>query len=267
MSVLMEVRNLTKIFTIGGVFGGRLRVSAVDNVSFECRKGEILGIIGESGSGKTTTMRIILKLLKPTSGEVLFHGKNIWSIPNKTYYRSIQGIFQDPYSSLNPVYKVRHLFDNIFDNLLEGFPPDERNKLLTEVLDKVQLKPEEVLPKYSYELSGGQLQRVLLAACLLVDPELIIADEPTSMIDASMRVTVLNVLKDIREGGKTIVFITHDIGQAFYICDRLLVMRQGKIVEEGSAEEVVLHPQHPYTKKLIADVPKLGRKLIEERKG
>jgi len=266
MSTLLKVENLTKIFTAGGIFGGKLRIIAVDNVSFECKKGEILGIIGESGSGKTTTMKMILKLLKPTRGEVRFRGKDIWTIPNKTYYRHVQGIFQDPYSSINPVYRVRHLFDNIFGNLLEDVSSNERSELLAEVLEKVQLKAEEILYKYSYELSGGQLQRILLAACLLVDPELIIADEPTSMIDASMRVTVLNVLKDLREEeGKTIIFITHDIGQAFYICDRLLVMRRGKIVEEGSAEEVVFHPQHPYTKRLIADVPKLGKKLILKR--
>ncbi|RLE86940.1 MAG: ABC transporter ATP-binding protein [Thermoprotei archaeon] len=266
MSILLRVEKLTKIFTAGGIFGSKMRVVAVNGISFECREGEILGIIGESGSGKTTTMKTILKLYKPTRGKIYFRGRDIWTIPNKEYYRHVQGVFQDPYSSINPVYRVRHLFDNIFDNLLEDVSLDERHEILSEVLDRVQLKAEEVLYKYSYELSGGQLQRVLLAACLLVDPELIIADEPTSMIDASMRVTILNVMRSLREEeGKSIIFITHDIGQAFYICDRLLVMRKGKIVEEGSAEEVVFHPQHPYTKRLIADVPKLGKKLILRR--
>jgi peptide/nickel transport system ATP-binding protein len=187
MSILLRVEKLTKIFTAGGIFGSKMKVMAVNNISFECGKGEILGIIGESGSGKTTTMKMILKLYKPTEGKIYFQGKDVWTIPSKEYYRHVQGVFQDPYSSINPVYKVRYLFDNIFDNLLGDIPVDERREILNEVLDRVQLKAEEVLYKYSYELSGGQLQRVLLAACLLVNPELIIADEPTSMIDASIR--------------------------------------------------------------------------------
>jgi len=156
---------------------------------------------------------------------------------------------------------VKHLFDNTF-NLFKEVSKNELSHRVNEVLEMVHLKPEEVLRKHIDELSGGELQRILLANCLLVDPEVILTDEPTSMIDASMRVIVLNILKDLSEKQKKlIIFITHDISQAFYICDRILVMYKGKLVEQGSAEQVVLKPSHPYTQRLIADVPKLKQKF------
>ena len=203
---------------------------------------------------------MVLKLLAPTSGEIYFKNKDIWTISNREYYRFVQGVFQDPYSSINPVYKVKHLFSNI-SNLLKEVPKGELDRRVKELLELVYLQPE-VLEKHTHELSGGQLQRVLLANCLLVDPDIMLTDEPTSMIDASLRVVVLNVIKELSEKRKKLViFITHDISQAFYICDRIAVMRGGEIVEQGPAEEVVLNPQHAYTQRLISDVPKLKRKF------
>lgn len=257
---------MTKIFTTGFIGLGE-KIVAVNDVSFNCKSGEVIGLIGESGSGKTTTARLILKLLSATSGQIFFKGKNIWTIPNREYYRYVQGVFQDPYSSINPVYKVRHLFSNTF-NLFGEVSKSELSQRVDDALELVHLEPEEALEKHIDELSGGQLQRILLANSLFVNPDVILTDEPTSMIDASLRVIVLNVIKELSgKHGKLIMFITHDISQAFYVCDRIIVMYRGKIVEQGSAEEVVLSPQHPYTKRLIADVPKLKQKFELSIKG
>ncbi|MEM2921263.1 MAG: dipeptide/oligopeptide/nickel ABC transporter ATP-binding protein [Candidatus Bathyarchaeia archaeon] len=256
---LLRIEHLTKTFTTGFIGRGR-KIIAVDDVNFYCKPGEVMGIIGESGSGKTTLMKLILKLLVPTSGEIYLKGTNIWKLPNKEYYRYVQGVFQDPYSSINPVYRVKHLFNNT-SNLLDGMSENKLRQSIRDALELVSLQ-EDVLDKHIDELSGGQLQRVLLANCLLVNPEIILTDEPTSMIDASLRVIVLNIIRDLSKAhDKLIVFITHDISQAFYICDRILVMYQGKVVEEGPVEEVVLNPKHSYTKRLIADVPKLKQKF------
>ena len=188
-------------------------------------------------------------------------GKDIWEIPNKEYWKNVQAVFQDPYASFNPFYKV----NRIMRNVLKLLPNNVRNdavKRIHQVLEQVGLNPEEVLDKRPFELSGGQLQRVLLARCLLVDPRIIIADEPTSMIDASMRVGILNLLKDLsKKEGKSIIFITHDISQAFYVSDRILVMYKGRIVESGPPEKVLFSPEHPYTKRLISDVPKLHERF------
>ena len=253
---LLHVKNLTKIFRVGFLGRGKTIV-AVNNINFDLKKGEILSLIGESGSGKTTTARMILKLLRPTNGNVYFMDEDIWNIPDKEYWRNVQAVFQDPYASFNPFYKVDRILKNAF-KLLPNISKKEINTRIREVLEQVELNPKEVLGKRPFELSGGQLQRVLLARCLLVNPRIIIADEPTSMIDASMRVSILNLLKTLSKKEQvSIIFITHDISQAFYISDRILVMYRGKIVESGPPEKVLFYPQHPYTKRLISDVPKL----------
>lgn len=252
---LLEVDDLTRTFATGFLKKGTLTV-AVDHVSFILDHGLVLGLIGESGSGKTTTARTIAKLIKPDSGTIALEGKDVWSIPNVEYFRRVQLLFQDPYSSFNPVFKVKHGFNNVF-KVLRQVPEGEQEERTSDVLSSVRLT-DEILDKYPHELSGGQLQRASLARVLLIDPNLLIVDEPTSMVDASLRATILNILLDMtRSLNKSIIFITHDISQAFYICDRIAIMYQGKIVEEGPVEEVIFGPQHSYSKRLIADVPKL----------
>jgi peptide/nickel transport system ATP-binding protein len=256
---LIKIENLCKTFGTG-VFGKGKQVSAVENVSFELKAGEITGLIGESGSGKTTTARLILKLLKPTSGKISYEDVDIWKIPDPEYYRRVQGGFQDPYSAINPIYRIKHTFDNVFNLVKDS--TDNKVFSVKEVLEWVGLRSEDVLERHIHELSGGQLQKILIARCLIIDPKVIVIDEPTSMVDASARVLILNLLKKLtRERKKHILFITHDISQAFYICDRLLIMYKGKLVEQNTTEQVVFNPQDFYTKRLIADVPKLRQKF------
>ena len=260
-NVILKVKGLSKTFRTGFLGRGNVIV-AVDDVSFDVKEGEVVALIGESGSGKTTTIRLILRLLKPTTGRIYYQDKDILEIPSKEYWKDVQAIFQDPYASFNPFYKVDRILRNVFKLFKDEVSKDERRRRIRHVLGQVDLDPNEVLGKRTFELSGGQMQRVLLARSLLVDSRVIIADEPTSMIDASMRVSVLNLLKELSEKhGKSVMFISHDISQSFYLSDRVLVMYKGKLVEEGPTEEVLLSPQHEYTKRLISDVPKLHERF------
>jgi len=257
--MLLKVENLSKIYRSGFIRGKPIK--AVDKISFTVKAGEIVSLVGESGSGKTTTSKMILRLLKPTSGSILFENKDIYSIPKFEYWRNVQAIFQDPYSSFNPTpfYKVDRILKLPFKLL--NTSKNEMEKIIRNTLINIGLDPDDILGRYPHELSGGQMQRILIARCLIVDPKLLLADEPTSMIDASTRAIVLTLLKRLRDAGKSIIFITHDISQAFYISDRMLVMYKGKIVDEGPVEEVIFNPKHEYTKRLIKDVPKLYEKF------
>lgn len=257
---LLRVENLTRIFG-----SGRSQVRAVDNVSFSIREGEIVTLLGESGSGKTTTARLILKLLTPTSGKIIFRGKDVTHVSSRRelidYWREVQAIFQDPFSSFNIFYSIRRLLNNAFRLVSESTSKEEREEIIREVLLSVGLNPTEVLDKRPYELSGGQRQRIMLARVLVIRPKLLIADEPTSMIDASSRAGILNLLLELRRTyGMSIMFITHDIGLAYYTSDRLFIMNNGKIVEEGDAEEIINNPRDAYTKKLLEDVPVIHKK-------
>ena len=263
---LLEVRNL------GRTFGqGVDAIHAVDNVSFVIQPGEIIAIVGESGSGKTTLGRLLLRLLNSTGGEIRFNGQNVTTLHRsgdlKRYWRGVQAVFQDPFAAFNQFYSIRRVLTKSLNVLSEHLPDTEKIALASAALGEVGLDPAEVLEKWPHQLSGGQIQRVMLARALVVHPDLLIADEPTSMLDASLRVTVLNLMMDLRkQHNMSIVFITHDLGQAYYMSDRVLVMYHGQIVEQGPVEQVLLNPQHEYTKRLMADVPLLhGRKSILQK--
>jgi peptide/nickel transport system ATP-binding protein len=261
--VILETQNLTKVYYSG--FVRKTSVMAVDGVSFNLNKGEIISLVGESGSGKTTVARIILKLLPPTAGKILYQGKDISLLRKRQaltgYWRHVQGIFQDPYAPFNLFYKVDRVFDIIFNLFAESFSKEEKKKMIDASLMMVDLNPEDVLGKYPHQLSGGQRQRILVARSLIVNPEILVADEPTSMIDASTRVDVLKVFLNLRgKQGLSIIFITHDVGLAYYISDRMLVMQKGKIVEEGRVEEVITNPKNEYTQKLLSAIPTLTKK-------
>ena len=249
--------GLTKVFGLG-----RQKNVAVDHVDFDIKESEIVSIVGESGSGKTTLAKMLLGLISVSEGEIYFQGakRDIRTQKKKQeYWKSIQAIFQDPYSSYNIFNKIDTLFMDCI-NMRGGrkLPHPEKVKLITEACSFVNLKFEELTNKYPFELSGGQMQRLMIARIFLLKPKILIADEPTSMIDASSRATILDMLLQLRdEVGMTVIFITHDIGLAYYISDSVYVMEHGKFVESGSADDVILHPQQAYTKRLISDVPKI----------
>jgi len=255
--VCLSGSGLTKVFGFG-----RTRTVAVDNVDFNFYEGEVLSIVGESGSGKTTLAKMLLGLINPTEGDIYFLGqKRDISTQKKRldYWRNIQAIFQDPFSSYNIFNKIDAvLLDCI--NMRGGrrFPYAKKVEMMTEACSFVNLKFDELTNKYPFELSGGQMQRLMIARIFLLMPKILIADEPTSMIDACSRATILDMLMGLRdEIGMTIIFITHDIGLAYYVSDSVYIMENGKFVEHGTADEVILNPKEPYTKRLLNDVPKI----------
>jgi len=256
-SLCMSGSGLTKIFGFG-----RERTVAVDHVDFEFHEGEVISIVGESGSGKTTLAKMLLGLISSTEGDIYFQGqkRDISSGKKKQeYWRNIQAIFQDPFSAYNTFHKIDSvLLDCIRMRGGRNLPQAKKVELMAEACSFVNLKFAELTNKYPFELSGGQMQRLMIARIFLLKPKILIADEPTSMIDACSRATILDMLMQLRNDiGMTIVFITHDIGLAYYVSDSVWIMEHGKIVEHGSADEVILHPKEAYTKRLINDVPKI----------
>jgi len=250
-------KGLTKVFGFG-----RRRTVAVDHVDFEFHEGEVISIVGESGSGKTTLAKMLLGLINPTEGEIWFQGqkRDISSQRKRQeYWKNIQAIFQDPFSAYNIFNKIDTvLLDCIHMRGGRRLPRAKKVELMTEACSFVNLKFEELTNKYPFELSGGQMQRLMIARIFLLKPKILLADEPTSMIDACSRATILDYLMKLRdEVGMTLIFITHDIGLAYYVSDTVYIMEHGKFVESGSADRVILHPQQPYTKRLISDVPKI----------
>jgi peptide/nickel transport system ATP-binding protein len=260
---IMSVEQVTKIFSSGVFF--RSYTTAVQDVSFKMYPGTVLSLIGESGSGKTTMGRMILKLLRPTAGKIYFHGRDIATIRGKAerceYYRRVQGIFQDPFSSFNPLFRVDRVFDQIYDVFFPELPAAERQARTREALLKVHLHPERTLAHFPHQLSGGQLQRLLIARALLLDVEILVADELISMLDASTRMGILNLLVDIcRSTGMSVLFITHDLALGYYISDYTMIMHRGRLVEQGATHEVYHNPVHPYTRMLFRSVPDIGRR-------
>jgi len=255
--VCLSGSGLTKVFGFG-----RQKTVAVDHVDFEFYEGELASIVGESGSGKTTLAKMLLGLINPTEGDIYFEGKKRdirTQKKKKEYWRNIQAIFQDPYSSYNIFSKIDTvLLDCIRMRGGKRLPQAKKVELMTEACGFVNLKFEELTNKYPFELSGGQQQRLMIARIFLLRPKILLADEPTSMIDACSRATILDMLMQLRdEIGMTIIFITHDMGLAYYVSDVVYIMEQGKFVEYGSADEVILHPKEAYTQRLLNDVPKI----------
>ncbi len=250
-------RGVTKVFG-----AGENRTVAVDHVDFDFHEGELVSIVGESGSGKTTLSKMLLGLLSVTEGEISYLGKprDIGNQRKKrAYWKNIQAIFQDPFSSFNVFNKIDTvLLDCIRMSGGRHLPKEKKIEMMTEACSFVNLKFAELTNKYPFELSGGQMQRLMIARVFLLKPKILLADEPTSMIDACSRATILDMLLQLRdEIGMTIIFITHDIGLSYYISDSVYIMEHGRFVEHGTADEVILSPKSEYTKRLISDVPKI----------
>lgn len=256
-ALCLSGKGVTKVFGVGS-----RRVVAVDHVDFEFYQGELVSIVGESGSGKTTLSKMLLGLTGVTEGQIFYQGKPrdiSTHKKRKEYWRGIQAIFQDPFSSYNIFTKIDTvLLDCIHMRGGRNLSKEKKIELMREACSFVNLKFDELTNKYPFELSGGQQQRLMIARIFLLKPKILLADEPTSMIDACSRATILDMLLNLRnETNMTIIFITHDIGLAYYISDTVYIMEKGKFVEYGSADDVILNPKHDYTKRLISDVPKI----------
>jgi len=260
---ILSINNLTKTYALG--LARRRYVKALDNISFKINRGEFVSLVGESGSGKTTLARIILRLTPPSSGEVIYKGKNVWSLSDEElrwYRKEVQGVFQDPYTSFNPFYKVDRALSVAVKKFLPG---EDEHAVIRKVLESVRLNPDEVLGRYPHQLSGGQLQRIAIARALIPRPELLIADEYISMVDMSTRVDIVNLSRDLVDQYKmTIIMITHEMNMALYATDKMIVLFKGRIVEYGDTKKILKDPLHPYTQLMIEALPRIDKNI--ERK-
>lgn len=251
-SVKFEAKDVSRVFG-----HGKKQVSAVDRVSFKIKDREIVSLVGQSGCGKTVLAKMLLRLEAPTSGSLSFNGKPIDSEPDpREHWRQVQAVFQDPFSAFNQFFTIRSQLKSSF-NLFKQKPADsEMEQRVDDALLAVNIKPKEVEGKYPFELSGGQMQRMLLARIFILRPQVLIADEPTSMVDACSRASILDYLMKLKEELQmTIVFVTHDIGLAYYISDSIYIMHKGQIVEQGPPDRVTQTPSSDVTKQLLDDIP------------
>ena len=272
-STTLEVRGLSKQFAIGNALR-RSHVHAVEDVSFELVPGRITALVGESGSGKSTVARLLAHLYAPSEGSIVFDGGDVARVRRRhdvlRYRSQVQMIFQDPFGSLNPVKTIRHHIERPL-RIHKIVPSHQVDERVHELLATVGLvPPEQIAAKYPYELSGGQRQRVAIARALAVEPTVVLADEPTSMLDVSIRIGILNLMIKLKEEHEiAFLYVTHDLASARYLADDILVMYAGQIVEQGPVDQVLAEPLHPYTQLLIASVPDPTRRFerIEERRG
>lgn len=259
MSALLEAKGITKIFRSGLV--RKAQVVALQNFSLAvtAERPTIIGVVGESGSGKSTMARLLLGLETPTTGEVCYQGKPVHQLTRAELYafrRAVQVVFQDPFGVYNAFYKVDHVLEVPIQKFNLAATNAQRQQLIEETLQTVGLRPGETLGRYPHQLSGGQRQRLMVARALLVQPKVIIADEPVSMIDASLRATVLDTFRRLHQDfGISIIYITHDLTTAYQISDNLIVLYSGMVAEAGAVEQVVKQPQHPYTQLLVSSIP------------
>jgi peptide/nickel transport system ATP-binding protein len=257
---MLKLDGVSKTYRVGAF--GRRRMTAVRDVDLELRPGEVVSLIGESGSGKSTIGRMILRLTTPSAGVITFGGTDVARLRGrdvKEYYRHVQGVFQDPFSSYNPVFRADRVLHMIRPAYFPAVSDADWQVKVEESLSAVSLNPGDVLGKYAHQLSGGQLQRMLIARALLLDVRLLVADEVISMLDASTRIDVLNLLADLKERGLAVLFITHDLSLGNYLSDRTVILRRGTVVERGATDKVFGDPLHPYTRMLLSSVPRLGR--------
>jgi oligopeptide/dipeptide ABC transporter ATP-binding protein len=262
---LIRVRDLRKLFPVRRSFFSsllseeKLNLHAVDDVSFDINQDEVLGLVGESGCGKTTLGRLLIRLIEPTSGEIYFRGTNIVPLSHeemKQYRPKMQIIFQDPYESLNPRMTVLDLVAEPLEvnGLVEN--EAEKEERVTEILEHVRLTPpEDFMFRYPHELSGGQRQRIAVARALIIHPDFVVADEPVSMLDTSTRGEILNLMMELKTLTRSYLFITHELAVARHFCDRIAIMYLGRIMEMASSDEIVMNPVHPYTRALLEATP------------
>ena len=253
---LLEVDHLTKSYARGGVFG-RQSFDAVRDVSFSlpAERPEVFAIIGESGSGKTTLARMILNMITPTAGSIRFRGGELTALRSRSdrlaFMKQVQPIFQNPFEAFNPLKRVDRYLLISARNFLGAKSRTERERAADGALNKVGLSLAEIRRRFPHELSGGQLQRVAIARALISEPSLLVADEPVSMVDASLRMSIVNLFRTLRDDlGVSIIYITHDLATAYYISDRIIIMRKGEVVESGPARSVLDKPKHPYSQLL-----------------
>ncbi|MCY3831810.1 MAG: ABC transporter ATP-binding protein [Chloroflexi bacterium] len=262
----MNANQLLEFEDVTMAFGGNKRnpdgVVALENLSLQIRDDEpkIIAIAGESGSGKTTLARLGLAMIKPTGGRVIFRRRDLWAMSNderREYRREVQAIFQDPFAVYNPFYTVDRLLLTPIRTFKLAKDRADARQLMEEALEKVGLRAGEVLGRYPHQLSGGQRQRIVVARSLLLQPKIIIADEPVSMIDASLRANILTKLKELRDDfGISLLYITHDLATAHQISDQIFILYRGRVVEVGDATTVIQNPQHPYTQLLVSSIPR-----------